>query len=362
MLLEDLRKKKLIHPPDYLPDNTHYLTIMGSVAYGVSSDTSDMDVYGFAIPPKAVIFPHLSGEIPGFGRQTKRFDQWQQHHIKDESAMGGKGREYDFSVYNIVRYFQLTMENNPNMVDSLFTPVNCVLHSTKIAQTVRDRRRTFLHKGAWHTYRGYAYSQLHKMDVKPEAEEYQGIWAFERDHEIPQKTTYDEVKAEFDARDKNSYGDGPLGKLTLEELKLYDGMWQAGMQKTGRFQGVKVYGADWKFGYHIVRLIMEAEQILVEGDIDLQRHREMLKDIRRGNWTVPQMREWFTKREGELNEVYKNSSLRHSPDEGAIKELLLNCLEEHYGSLDQCVVREDEALEALRQIKAVIDAKAALFG
>lgn len=41
-----LTKKNLAHPPKWLPDNIHYEVIMGSVAYGVSSDTSDMDVYG----------------------------------------------------------------------------------------------------------------------------------------------------------------------------------------------------------------------------------------------------------------------------------------------------------------------------
>jgi len=369
MLLEDLKKRKLIHPPDWLPSNCHYLTIMGSTAYGVSSDTSDMDVYGFCIPSKPVVFPHLAGEIPGFGRQTKRFDQWQQHHIKDETAMAGKGREYDFSVYNIVRYFHLVMENNPNMIDSLFTPTNCVLHATQVATLVRERRRLFLHKGAWHTFRGYAYSQLHKMDVKPNAEEYQGIWAFEADNGIDRKTTLEDVEKEIESRDRARKAmlprgiatAGPLYHMPDDKLKTYHQMFLDGFAKTKRFGGVKVHGADWKFGYHVVRLVMEAEQIMVEGDIDLQRHKEMLKDIRRGNWTLQQLRDWFTQREADLTEVYSKSTLRHSPDETAIKELLLNCLESHYGNLDKCVVREDEALNALRAVKEVIDSHARLF-
>jgi len=59
----DLEQKKLICPPKWLPANVHYLTIMGSVAYGVSADASDMDVYGFCIPPKEVVFPPI--EIGG---------------------------------------------------------------------------------------------------------------------------------------------------------------------------------------------------------------------------------------------------------------------------------------------------------
>jgi hypothetical protein len=34
---------------------------------------------------------------------------------------------------------------------------------------------------------------------------------------------------------------------------------------------------------------------------------------------------------------------------------LLNCLEEHYGSLEGCVAQPDIAVQALRDIRAVID-------
>ena len=159
----ELEQKKLISPPKWLGANVHYLTIMGSVAYGVSNDTSDMDVYGFCIPPKEVIFPHLASEIIGFGTQKKRFNQWQQHHVTDASALAGHGREYDLTVYNVVDYFHLLMANNPNMIDSLFTHDTCVLHVTRIGTMVRDKRKLFLHKGSWHTFKGYAYQQVTKM-------------------------------------------------------------------------------------------------------------------------------------------------------------------------------------------------------
>lgn len=44
-----------VHPPGWLCDNLCYETMMGSVAYGVSSDSSDMDVYGICVPPKDVV-------------------------------------------------------------------------------------------------------------------------------------------------------------------------------------------------------------------------------------------------------------------------------------------------------------------
>ncbi len=201
MLLQDLHKKGLLKNgfPNFILDNCQMLTIMGSIAYGVEEDYSDFDVYGFCIPPKKLIFPHLAGEISGFGKQVKRFDQWQQHHIIDDSAQGGKGREYDFSIYNIVKFFHLVMENNPNMIDSLFTPSNAVLYSTNIGNLVRENRKLFLHKGSFHKFKGYAYSTMHKIRTK----KHKGLdklKEFEKHHSVSHETSFSDVEKEIKKR------------------------------------------------------------------------------------------------------------------------------------------------------------------
>jgi predicted nucleotidyltransferase len=298
-VIQRLTDKGIARPPKFLPPNVHYETIMGSVAYGVSSDTSDMDVYGFCIPPKEEIFPHLRGEIMGFGTQKQRFNQYQEHHLRDPDELAGKGREYDVTIFNIVDYFQLCMKNNPNVIDSLFTPETCGLHVTRIGRMVRERRKLFLHRGSWHTFKGYAYQQVTKMANKDRQ-----------------------------------------GK---------------------RREMVEKYGFDVKFAYHVVRLLNEVEQIMTEGDLDLQRNREQLKSIRKGEWTEQQVRDYFQKKEGELETLYQQSALPYGPDEGRVKQLLLACLEEHYGSLEKCVVRPDAALAALRDVAATLDKYRALL-
>lgn len=261
-VVQSLYRKKLITPPKWLESNLHLETAMGSVAYGVSGGNSDIDIYGFCIPPLDDVFPHLRGEIPGFGTQHHRFEQYQEHHVQDGNL------EYDLTVYSITKYFQLCMENNPNMIDSLFTPINCVRHITSIGQMVRDNRRLFLHKGSYHKFRGYAYSQMNKMH------------------------------------------NGRQGK---------------------RQEMVKEHGYDTKFGYHLVRLALECEQILETGDLNLQRDRELLKAIRNGEWTEQQVRDWFASKEKHLEQLYTDCELPHRPDEEPIKQLLIDCLEEHYG-------------------------------
>lgn len=194
-LLRRLSKQTKLSLPPFLLDNVMYATYMGSVAYGVSDLGSDVDIYGFCIPPKELIFPHLGGEIPGFGAQIQRFEQWQQHHIKDVSTE----KEYDFSIFSIVKYCQLCMENNPNMIDSLFTPRTCIIHSTAISEHLRENRKFFLHKGAYHKFKGYAYSQMHKMDIKnPEGLE--ALKAFEELHGIPYTTTILDIENELNIR------------------------------------------------------------------------------------------------------------------------------------------------------------------
>ena len=283
MILQKLRSAAVIHPPRWLVDNTQYLTVMGSVSYGVSGESSDVDVYGFCIPPRDVVFPHLAGEIMGFGKPRERFDQWQQHHVQPPD---GRETTYDFQVFSIVRYFQLCMECNPNMIDSLFTPRRCVMHSTQVGEMVRENRKMFLHKGAWHKFRGYAYSQMHKIKGKVNAS--------------------NPARAETIAR----------------------------------------FGYDVKFAYHVVRLLDEVEQIMVEQDLDLERNHEQLKSIRRGEWTLEQIQAHFDAKERALENIYATSALRHAPDEGKIKEVLLACLEMHFGSLENAF-RRDPSVERL---------------
>ena len=288
---QKLEDKKLIYPPKFLSNNIQYETIMGSVAYGVAGESSDIDIYGFTIPPKGVVFPHLDGHIHNFGRHRQEFSQFEAHHVEDKDNR----KMYDITIYNIVKYFQLCMENNPNMIDSLFTPTNCVLHITRVGNIVRENRHKFLHKGCWPKFKGYAYSQLHKMGTAKE----------------------------------NTQGN----RRILREK----------------------YGFDVKFAMHVVRLLDEAEQILTNCDIDLQRNREQLKAIRRGEISEKEIRKWATAKELQLEKVYTKSKLPYGPNENEIKTILLNCLEEHYGGLKHGVVLPDMPTQALRKIMQIVD-------
>jgi predicted nucleotidyltransferase len=313
MLLKDLKDEKLIQPPKWLIDSTFYLTIMGSKAYGVSGDDSDNDIYGFCIPPKRIVFPHTNGHILGFNDgELEKFEQWQHHHCTRDTLSKEKFVEYqqsdkkwlkyfgmvktvnyDITVYNIVKYFELLTGNNPNIIDSIFTRKEDVVHSTQIAELIRENRKIFLNKKSYHTFKGYAFAQVNKLKTK---------------------------------------------------------------NAESRWELIEKYGYDTKYAYHLVRLLDECSQILQEGDLDLKRNSEHLKAIRKGQLSEEQIYKYFDEKSLQLEKLYNESKvITHTPNLKAIKKLLLECLESHYGSLDKVIENPDKNSEIIRKIKELVN-------
>ena len=291
--VEQLSLKGLLPEiPHHVQDGIQYEVVMGSLAYGVSNDNSDMDIYGFSIPPKEIVFPNLRGEILGFDDYEIQFSQFQKHHIKDATALGGKGRVYDMTIYSIIKYFRLLMENNPNIIDSLFVPDSCVLFSTPIADRLRENRKLFLHKGCWATFKGYAYGQMHKI--------------------------------------RNKTPDGKR-KIIVDQ-----------------------FGYDVKFAYHVVRLLNEVEQLLVEESLDLTKNSEQLKSIRRGEWSLEKLEEYFERKEADLESFYLKSKLPDLPKVDLIRNLLMECLEQQFGSLGNLINQDGKAHVTLNKIQDIL--------
>ncbi len=148
-----------------------------------------------------------------------------------------------------------------------------------------------------------------------------------------------------------------LGKLSDSDLLRYYHLYKEGMDTTTRFESVKQNGVDVKSLYHVVRLLDEVEQILALGDIDLQRNKEQLKAIRRGDMSEEDIRKWASDKEAQLEKLYIDSKLPYKPDENQIKDLLLSCLEEHYGSLDECInwTESDKIDIVMQDLKKVLE-------
>lgn len=283
-VVADLEASGLIAPPKWLSTGVAYLTLTGSHSYGCATPESDRDIYGFSVPPGPVVFPWLTGAVPGFGTQPLSFDQFQAAHLA-----GPDGQEIDLTVYGIVRYFELCRDSNPNMLDSLFTPEDCVLHLNRVGRMVRERRKLFLSRKCLLTYRAYATGQLKKLGAKR-----------------PQ-------------------------------------------EGSRRFETVQTFGYDLKYATHLLRLTLQAIQVLSEGDMDLRRDSEILRAVRRGEWTQQEVLSWHEEKDAELGRIAEGTvAVPDRPDEKVIKTLLLDCLEEYYGTVsDQIAAAAVHALKAV---------------
>lgn len=202
-----------------------------------------------------------------------------------------KDREYDFKVFSIVKFIKLLQGGNPNIIDTLYTDRDCILYSTPIGEMVREKRSIFLSKLCVPKFRGYAYAELKNVHNK-----------------------------------------------------------KSGQRK----ELVEKYGADVKNMCHVVRLLLECEQILLDGHLDLRRDRELLKNIREGKWSLQQVQEFFNSKEQYLLELEHKSKIPERPDDVAIRQLLLDCLEHHYGSLDKYVDNTDKYSIAIREIQNIV--------
>jgi uncharacterized protein len=326
--------RKLIHrgllpdAPSFLQSAIHYETLAGSRAYGVA-DTAihntppDFDVCGFAIPPKEMIFKHLTGWIPGFHSEPPGFDQWSRSDISEylpEVAAGVNSivqpppnhdavaaamaaatvvsgtvsemicmeigsaprqsseaqhpthpeRVWDLQIFSIVRFFELGRQSSPNIIESLFAPEDCVLFCTDVGQLARLNRRLFLSCEVVKKFRAFARNQLKR----------------------------------------------------LLNLRIQSSADSAEMYPAENY--------DLKCAYHVTRLLDQAEQVLLYSDLDLRNSRDSLREIRRGEWPLRDVLSLAGKKESRLDRLLSQTSLPDFPDPGPLQQLLCRCLESCY--------------------------------
>lgn len=282
-------KDKRISPPEWLFENLSYMTYFGSIIYGINNDMSDVDIVGITVPPKEIVFPErFSNAIYGFDN-IETFDQWQNHHLLDNV----RKREYDFCIYNIVKFVKLASENNPNVLETLFVKENHIVFQDEIGKYLRKNANKFLHKGSLAKFRGYATSQIKKI--------------------------------------KN----------------------QQNSTNPKRAELVKKFGYDTKFAGHAVRLLLEAEQISREGNLVLDRNAKFLRNICEGEWSLEQVETFVETKLIHLEEDFSNSKINEYENTKDIKEILMNCLEMKFGNIEKMTVNLNENM--LKEIQSVLN-------
>ena len=116
-----------------------YKYIRGSHAYGLNTETSDIDEGGLFIAPVEIIN----------GLPERYISQ-----ISDE--------RHDTVWYEVGRYLELLTKSNPTMLESLFVPDRCILYKHPIMDKIIQKRDIFITKDAVKSIFGYAKSQIEK--------------------------------------------------------------------------------------------------------------------------------------------------------------------------------------------------------
>ena len=115
-----------------------FRAITGSHAYGTNLVSSDHDTVGVFVMPAAY---YLTADEP-------------LRQVADERN--------DHRLYALKHFFELAREANPNLLDALFMPADCVLQESPYWAMVKARRSLFLSKVAAKSYGEYAFSQIKK--------------------------------------------------------------------------------------------------------------------------------------------------------------------------------------------------------
>ena len=115
-----------------------YQCVVGSRAYGLSRDESDIDRRGVYLPPA-----DLHWSIYGVPEQLE-------------------DRDTDECYWELKKFMVLALKANPNILECLYTPI--VEKISEISDTLLARREIFLSKLVYQTYNGYVMSQFRKLE------------------------------------------------------------------------------------------------------------------------------------------------------------------------------------------------------
>lgn len=113
------------------------IVIRGSHAYGTNIETSDIDYGG--------VFIQSIEDILGFGYKEQ---------ISDEKN--------DIVFYEVKRFLELVKANNPNILEMLATPEDCIVYKHPIFDSVLENKDKFITKTCAKSFAGYAVTQIKK--------------------------------------------------------------------------------------------------------------------------------------------------------------------------------------------------------
>jgi uncharacterized protein len=352
MTIDDLRARNLIV----------FETISGSKAYGTNLPTSDTDIRGVFILPQAYLYGLRYVE-----------------QVAD--------RTNDVIFYELGRFVDLLGKNNPNILELLCAPPDCILHRDPIMNYLQPA--DFLSKLCRGTFAGYAISQikkargLNKKIVNPMERERKTLLNFchviEGNGSVPlipwlEKGQIDQRQCGLvsipHARDVYALYVGTLGNAAFRGIiqseestavsvsevpryieptahlyvnhdgysmycKEYREYWAwVETRNEHRYQNTLDHGKNYdaKNMMHTIRLLDMAAEILEHGEVRVRRpNREHLLQIRAGTFDYVDLLAEAEQKVAQIDALAEASTLPEQPDIEKIEQILVQMRQVWYG-------------------------------
>lgn len=310
----------------------------GSHLYGTSTPESDEDFVGVFVPnPEDILGLQDMKEID---LSTKNSGD-ERRNTKDD---------VDIKFYSIGKFLSLLLQNNPNILELLFADKKNIVHMDNTFAELFDYPEKFVSQKVFHSFGGYAYSQRAKLVVKKEryGSLCEGVeWIKTQIQEkylvgdghvkitpVPISEEFANIlnsKLIYYKGEKNNTEHFHKGmdlrmiyeKLTAERDRYG---WRV---KTDSFEKV---GYDVKFGYHLVRLMMEGTQLLDTGKIEFplgDLDRSLIDQIRNCEISYDRLLGVYDLMNVRMEQVNESTSLPKKPDWKWANEWLIDFQREH---------------------------------
>lgn len=284
-------------------DNRILQIRFGSHLYGTQRPESDEDFVGVFMPNKRIVYGFL------------RVDEVDNSiHAKDENNKNTSDAK-DIKYYEFRKYIKLLMENNPNILETIFVNRENIIFVNDWGRHILDNRHLFPHQGLKQKFLGYAFSQKHKMFIKKDnyfnlikAKDYLSrfnigwsLWEAEKD--MDKSVFIKRLNQKSGSIDYYNVGDiNLLPSLTIKNaIKYIDER----LGKVGNREELYLKHAyDTKFASHLVRLMYEGIELLQTGELQFPlRERDTIISIRQGSWAIEDVIDLSNKLESEIETI-----------------------------------------------------------
>lgn len=348
---------------EQLRNNDHLLLkcISGSLAYGLALPHSDTDIKGVFILPRAEYYGlTFSGQI--------------------------NDATNDEMYYEIKKFIELLWKNNPNILELLSTPEDCILLRHPIMDLIKPEM--LLSRLCNQTFSQYAYAQikkahgLNKKILNPVDEKRKCIvnfcYVIDGYKSTPLQNWLDhqnykqeecglvridhmrEIYAVFhqSQADKKFYGifsDDHADDVSLSSVpgglspkaimhfnkdgfsvycKEYKQYWRWVKERNAeRYENSVSHGKNYdsKNMMHVFRLLNMAEEIALYKKINVRRkEREWLLKVRSGSFEYKDLLQMAEERTQRINELFAKSDLPETPDQSVAASILVRIREAFY--------------------------------